>query len=229
MIVGNGLIATAFKNSNIKHDNLVIFASGVSNSKESRAEEYERELSLLAEVIKEEGSKKLIYFSSCSASPTSKAEYNKRKNYIEDFIQETANNYLVLKLPNIVGPAIDNNQLINFFYKSLFNQHKITLNIDCIRYLIDVADLPSIVELLIKPEPQADIINVAFNNGVTVDTIVSYLESATGLTANSIEKVQNGRDYYINNETFLKHIENLNTFNTNPELIIKKYYTHHEA
>jgi nucleoside-diphosphate-sugar epimerase len=229
MIIGNGLIAKAFKNSTIDHSNLIIFASGVSNSKEIRLEEYERELKLLTEVINQEEHKKLIYFSSCSVSSTNESEYNKYKGRIELFIQEVVDNYLILKLPNVVGKAANNNQLINYFYNSLLNQRKIILNTDCIRHLIDVVDLPSIVELLVKLEPKSKIINVAFNNGVNVDKIINYLESAVGITFNNLKKIQNGNDYCIDNQIFIKHIENLNIYNTNPELIIKKYYTNYEA
>jgi len=229
MIIGNGLIANAFKNSNIDHSNLIIFASGVSNSKEIRLEEYERELKLLTEVISQEEYKKLIYFSSCSVSSTSQSEYNKYKSRIELFIQEAVDNYLILKLPNVVGKAASNNQLVNYFYNSLLNQREIILNTDCIRHLIDVADLPSIVELLVKLEPNSKIISVAFDNGVSVNEIIRHLESALGATFNNLKKIQSGNDYYIDNQIFLKYLDNTNNYNTNPELIIKKYYANYEA
>ena len=45
MIVGNGLIASSF----IKHDNddVIIFASGVSNSLETNQDKFDREIDLL--------------------------------------------------------------------------------------------------------------------------------------------------------------------------------------
>ena len=46
MIVGKGLIAKAYKNFNL-HKNIIIFASGVSNSKEFRKKEFARERDLL--------------------------------------------------------------------------------------------------------------------------------------------------------------------------------------
>ena len=65
MILGNGLIAnvfTSFKNEN----QFILFASGVSNSKEFRIEEFDREKKLLSNTIKKHPNKTLIYFSTCA-------------------------------------------------------------------------------------------------------------------------------------------------------------------
>ena len=48
MILGNGLIAKVYKGFNF-HKNILIFASGVSNSKEFRKKEFARERDLLIE------------------------------------------------------------------------------------------------------------------------------------------------------------------------------------
>ena len=45
MIIGNGNIARALKD--IDRDDLLFFASGVSNSQEDRESEYKREMELL--------------------------------------------------------------------------------------------------------------------------------------------------------------------------------------
>lgn len=61
MIVGNVLFATAFTSHFSDNPNVIVFASEVSNSKESQFEQFEREYQLLQEYIR---SKKLIlYFS----------------------------------------------------------------------------------------------------------------------------------------------------------------------
>ncbi|MFQ6310265.1 hypothetical protein [Lysobacter capsici] len=65
MIVGNGLIAEAFK-ARYEHDRtVVIFASGVSNSSETSEQAFLRERRLLLETLRTaEG--KFVYFSTCS-------------------------------------------------------------------------------------------------------------------------------------------------------------------
>ena len=61
MIVGDGLIANKLKF--IDSEDIIIFASGVSNSNENNESEFERERELLSTFIGYD--KKLIYFSSC--------------------------------------------------------------------------------------------------------------------------------------------------------------------
>ena len=43
MIIGNGLIASAFASTNENYSDYIIFASGVSSSKENSDVEYNRE------------------------------------------------------------------------------------------------------------------------------------------------------------------------------------------
>ena len=59
MIVGGGLIANAFK----KHafdENIIVFASGVANSKQLTKEDCERELNLLKECIASNSDNKIL-------------------------------------------------------------------------------------------------------------------------------------------------------------------------
>ncbi|MEJ2497376.1 MAG: NAD(P)-dependent oxidoreductase, partial [Sulfurovaceae bacterium] len=65
MIIGNGMLAHEF--SDYKDDNdIIIFASGVSNSGETRESEFEREKELLTKTIDNISSEKIIYFSTCA-------------------------------------------------------------------------------------------------------------------------------------------------------------------
>ena len=63
-IVGNGLIAKAFKDFNFSK-NCVIFASGVSDSADENNLNFEREFNLLEKTIKNFRNIRLIYFSTC--------------------------------------------------------------------------------------------------------------------------------------------------------------------
>ena len=221
MILGNGLIATSLSKNLKNHTNLLIFASGVSNSKEEREEEYEREFQLLKQTINEHKDKKLIYFSSCSIDSINPSRYNEHKKFIEKYIQDNLNNYLILRLPNVIGNSTNKNQLVNYFYDCLINQIKVTVNTDCIRHLIDVDDLSKVIELLDNIESTT--LNVAFGNGVNVDEIIYILESVVGTKFKNIEFIQKGNDYTIDNISFLQHIDETN-FTTNPKKIIQKYF-----
>jgi nucleoside-diphosphate-sugar epimerase len=225
MIVGNGLIANSVKNK-VNDEELIIFASGVSNSKEMEDKEYNKELSLLEQVILENPNKKLIYFSSCSVESTINVRYNQHKLNVESFIKNVTDNYIILRLPNVVGRPSKNNQLINYFYYSLINESEITINANYIRHLVDVDDLPTIINKL-KNENRVTL-NVAFNNGITVSELVSVIEEIVGIKFKKISTVSGVNDYVIDNNHFLKLVVNDKDYNTEPKHIIKKYYTKNE-
>ena len=65
MVIGNGLVARRFELYN-SEDNLLVFASGVSNSKTKNPEVYSREMKLLKDSFQKYNSKSLIYFRTCS-------------------------------------------------------------------------------------------------------------------------------------------------------------------
>ena len=65
MIIGNGLLAQAFSEYN-NNDEILIFASGVSNSLEEKESEFDREAKLLKSVITNYPDKTMVYFSTCS-------------------------------------------------------------------------------------------------------------------------------------------------------------------
>lgn len=222
MIIGNGLIAKSMRGK-INDDKLIIFASGVPNSKEQNDDEYNRELLLLEKIILENPNKKLIYFSSCSVASTNNVKYNQHKLNVESFIRNSTNNYIILRLPNIVGPPSKNNQLINYFYYSLINDDEMSINVNYIRHLIDVDDLSLIVDKL-KNENEVTL-NVAFNNGIKVGELLTIIEEVVGKKFKNIDIVNDKNDYVIDNGLFLKLIVNDEDFNTNPKNIIKKYYT----
>lgn len=52
MIIGKGLIANAFNNTYWHESQVIIFASGVSNSKETLISEFSREENMLLEAVK---------------------------------------------------------------------------------------------------------------------------------------------------------------------------------
>lgn len=222
MIVGNGLIANSVKGK-FDDENFIVFASGVSNSKEQNDNQYDRELFLLKQVILDNPNKKLIYFSSCSVESNKNTKYHEHKLRVESFIEDISNDYIILRLPNIVGRPYNNNQLVNYFYYSLIDGKEISININYVRHLIDVNDLPIIVDKL-KSESRTKL-NVAFNNGININDLVKTIEVVVGKKFNRVNIIDDGNDYTIDNNQFLKLVTDDSEFNTKPKNIIKKYYT----
>ena len=108
MIVGKGLIASQF-NDWWKEKDVIIFASGVSNSKEVKQSAYQREKHLIKTFFSSE--KLFVYFSTCSIfdKTLKKSLYVKHKLEIEKLIKNNFTNYFILRLPNVIGKTKNQN------------------------------------------------------------------------------------------------------------------------
>ncbi|KRN88382.1 sugar nucleotide-binding protein [Ligilactobacillus ceti] len=141
MIIGNGMMAHAFYDT--PHEDLVIFASGVSNSKETKFTEYQRELDLLQATIKKYPEKKLLYFSTASIYDQTKSTsaYVQFKLKVEQLIQTTCQHYLVFRVGNVFAHTGNPANMLNYFKASLQTQQKINLQKKTQRVMIDIDDL----------------------------------------------------------------------------------------
>ena len=102
MIIGNGLIASAFNPYFSNDERVVVFASGVSNSRETRAEAFLRERQMLLDAMRHE--RFLLYFSTCSVNDPELADapYVVHKKEMEKLVQSTKD-YAIFRVPIIVG------------------------------------------------------------------------------------------------------------------------------
>jgi nucleoside-diphosphate-sugar epimerase len=222
MIIGDGLIARSFDTSSRFH-NYVIFASGVSFSGETSKTNFDKEVNLLDCLLATYPNKKLIYFSTCSVASKKITPYILHKLNTESYIRSHARDFLILRLPNVVGNSNNNNLLVNHFYNSLMNDYDVTINTDCLRHLLDVKDIPFLVDVLSKHYNNTAI-NVAFNNAINLETLLTYLEIIANKKFKKINKVQSGIDYIIDNSEFVSYISKYNFFTTNPLTVLQKYY-----
>ena len=103
MIIGNGQLATIFKKTTL--DNIVVFASGVSNSNCQDIKQFEREKDLLVKTLTNNKNKKFVYFSSCalSAEEYPKNDYYKHKQNMENIIKRYSDNYYIFRAPQLFG------------------------------------------------------------------------------------------------------------------------------
>ena len=105
LIIGNGDIASVLPN----REDLVFFASGVSNSQEVRVSEYMREQEL---ILKQDRDKHIVYFSSLSVF-YSKSTYSNHKRAMEMLIKSLFPKYTIIRLGNITW-GTNPNTLINY-------------------------------------------------------------------------------------------------------------------
>ncbi|WP_343663696.1 hypothetical protein [Chryseobacterium mucoviscidosis] len=146
MIIGNGLIAKSLKN--IDTEDHFYFASGVSNSLETRSSEFEREFSLLKNNITRHKENKLFYFSTLSVNDLSKQQspYVLHKLEIENFIKQHCKNYIILRIGNIVGNGGNPNTLFNFLKSQIIQGNHFMLHQKARRLLLDIDDITKFLE-----------------------------------------------------------------------------------
>ncbi|MGU3374199.1 NAD-dependent epimerase/dehydratase family protein [Chryseobacterium sp. M5A1_1a] len=178
MIIGNGIIANAVKSYD--REEFIFFASGVSNSLETRASEFEREFSLLKTVCNENKDKKLIYFSTLSIYDQSKqnSHYVIHKKEIEQYIENNVRNYLILRIGNIVGKGGNPNTLFNFLKTQIANDNQFTLHLKARRLLLDIEDISKFIDSHCL-EAGNKIINISYPYYYDLKEIISAIEKNT--------------------------------------------------
>lgn len=224
MVVGKGLIAQTLLD--FKQDkNIIIFASGVSNSHEFQNEAFRREIDLL---LTQDRDKNLVYFSTCSVLDPTVAETNyiRHKKKIENIIIEEFKNPLIVRLPTLVGKNGNPNTFFNHIKNKLINNEEIIIFQKAWRYLLDADDLKIIMPLLLKNSGLKNkIINVAYNNPMRVEEIVKVMENL--LEKKSKKKIiEKGSNFVIFNNFFLNILTNnkITTYSANYNYnLISKY------
>jgi nucleoside-diphosphate-sugar epimerase len=222
MIIGKGLIATGFELSKEDYSNYIIFASGVSNSKEINDSEYTREKKLILKTIKENKNLKIIYFSSILVD-TTKNKYFNNKLEIENLIKKNSNNYIIFRLPQIIGNHGNPKNLVNHIKNSIINGDEIIINSEIERSLLDIDDLVSIVNYC-KDKINCEILKISGIEKIKVFTLCELIGKL--LNKKPILKIINNDKYdnwYVENSKLINDaIINIEPINYNYN-VLKKY------
>jgi nucleoside-diphosphate-sugar epimerase len=176
MIIGKGLLAKAF-NHYLNDDSILIFASGVSNSKETDSKEFNREKELLEKSINLNKSKLFVYFSTCSIEDLSQRTsfYIKHKINMENIVKNKCSNYHIFRLPQVVGIS-KSPTIINFFVDSICNNKSLIIYEKATRNLISVEDVFKISKIIIENKYYLNsTINIATPFNIPVIKIANIL------------------------------------------------------
>jgi len=226
MIIGRGLIASLFMNND--RDDIIFFASGVSNSLEDNPQEFLREENLIRTTIKEHPKKIFIYFSTCSIYDSSKtgSDYVLHKLKMEQLVKHSCDKYLILRVSNAVGKGGNPNLLMNYLIRSVRNNDTINVHTKATRNIIDADDIRNITFRLIKNELFNKIINVAYLQNYGIIEILEIIERyyQTKLNLNLI-KSGSGYDINIPDVEDYFRINNLNNKESYLCRILEKYYS----
>jgi nucleoside-diphosphate-sugar epimerase len=185
MIVGNGLVAKAFFQDYADDEEVMIFASGVSNSKENREEEFLREKQLLTNAL--EANKFMVYFSTCSVDDPElfNTHYVVHKKKMEAIVRGGAQRYAIFRLPQVVGKTRNPNTLTNYLYQQIVSGFEFQIWRYAKRNLIDVDDVASISNHLISNSLSEKItVSIASLFSISIPDLVGVFESVLGKKAN---------------------------------------------
>ncbi|MGH2649118.1 MAG: hypothetical protein ACRDE8_16180, partial [Ginsengibacter sp.] len=137
MVIGNGMIANRFAKYEDDND-IIIFASGVSNSKDKEHEHFSREFQLIKKTINDYPKKIFVYFSTCSVEDPdlASAPYVIHKKKVEKFIKENVGKYYLFRISNLAGTSNNPYTLLNYFIFNILNNHPLNVWANAFRNII---------------------------------------------------------------------------------------------
>ena len=173
MIVGNGLIANAVKP--LDKDDIILFASGVSNSVDPDLTDFNREEELIKRYLIND--KLFIYFSTISVYDKSinRNSYILHKLKMEKLIQENKTPFLILRLPNIIGEKGNPNTLFPYFKRCLEQNEKVSIKQDAHRYLLTTVQLGKMLKQILHSKTINEVINCVLSKPYKVLNIYESL------------------------------------------------------
>lgn len=186
MIIGKGLVAKGFHEYE-HNEQILIFASGVSDSSTLDSAAFKREQNLLEQTMQQHPKKLLIYFSTCSVYDTSLAHaaYVHHKLHMESIVSEHPAGYLVFRVSNLAGYTGNSHTLLNHIYNHIITGQLFYIWKYAERNIIDIDDTVKICSKLIAEKKYRNtIINIASPNNHRILQIVNLFEAITGKKAN---------------------------------------------
>lgn len=242
-VIGDGMIARAFVNSQMEMDDVVVFAAGVSRSTATETVEFQREADLLSEVIGDAraGRRRLLYFSTASAhlygngdgSPRSEEDpvspttaYGRHKVEMEKAIRASGVDHLILRVTEVVGPHQRRHQLLPALVSQVADG-VVTIYRGARRDLIDVADLVAIAAELLTGDLHRTTVNIASGYPVTAEELVAYLIALSGRTVTKVYVDIPANDYNVSTKRMAQHAPSTARMGFSPTYyrsVIDRYY-----
>jgi UDP-2-acetamido-2,6-beta-L-arabino-hexul-4-ose reductase len=208
MIVGSGQIASAFGEAGLS-DDVVLFASGVSDSGCEDEAAFARERRLLRSTLQHYPQKRLVYFSSCALSTPDYPlnAYYRHKRQMEELIGHDAREYYIFRVPQLFGRFKRHKTLINYLYFSILDEMPFTVYDEAYRYVIGLDELVRLVRCCLAHLPASVTVDLANPHRYSIIEIVELLEQLIGKRA-TYEVAHKQDGYWLEFETmraFLSH------------------------
>ena len=224
MVIGNGLISKSFKEYFDEDNSILIFASGVSNSQETDSNNFLREKKLLTETIEKNLDKQIIYFSTILIDFKSNPYYTHKKE-MEILIKNLSNNYLIFRVPQLIGELGNDNNLINYLVSKIRDNKEFNIYKNSKRSIIDIKDVVNLVKYCIGKIK----CETLYINGIEIISIVDLVDKIAYILNNkvSIKIINNIEDnnwVTLRSDIFNDYINTLKIDNNGyTEKILRKY------
>lgn len=200
MIIGSGLLAQAFAPLVRDDDDVLVFASGVSNSRETSPAAFARERELLERAL--ELGRMTVYFSTCSVHDPELSDslYVQHKRALEQLVRDRAPRSAILRLPQVVGTTPNPFTLTNYLHSHIRDGLPFQVWLHARRNLIDVADVAAIGMQLVRSHGDGDLTtNVACPFATGIIDLVHLFETLLDRRAN-YTSVDAGAGYALDTE-----------------------------
>ena len=188
-IIGNGFIGKSL--NKIKKDlirtNYIIYAAGISHSKTKSKRNLNKELNSFKIFSKNNFSKKVIYISTADVTNniSNKSLYVKNKIKIEKLVKKKFKNYIILRLPQIIGKSKNKNTLVNYFYFNIKNNKPLVLIKNFKRNVLDIDDILKLLKIIIYSKKTKNKVIILSNKySVQPIDIVKIFEKKLNKTVN---------------------------------------------
>jgi dolichol-phosphate mannosyltransferase len=186
MVIGSGVIANRFIDYALQSQYL-IFAGSVNDSAVNDVSIIQAEEAAIGTALAANRDITFVYFSSCSIldPDVSQSPYVQHKVRMEKLVRDSASNFLIFRLPQILALSDTASSLVNYLVDAISNQKPFELWQNAYKNLIDIDDVHEIIEEVLRKKIALNkTINVASTHQTAVLQIVNYIESFLGCTAN---------------------------------------------
>lgn len=229
MVVGNGMMAQAFAKFK-KTPEVIIYASGVSNSNVTDLSELQREVQTISQYLNT--SECLVYFSTLSIydSTVQNSLYVQHKKRMEELIKTSCKKYIIFRIPIVIGKSNNPHTLINTLLNQIRKGETLRVFKKAFRYVIDIDDIVEIATpIILNQKNHNSIWNMCFNNNTSIQEIITYIEDVIGIVAKK-QYIDKGDKYIVPNDNFLQYLDSIG-YKLPTDYInqtLKKYYKQYE-
>ena len=197
-VIGSGVISNRFIDYSLQSKYL-IYAGEVNDSSINDEELINFEENAVRVALSENLDTTFIYFSTCSIHDpeVSFTPYVQHKIRMEKLIQDSANKFLIFRLPQILGLSDTKSSLVGYLVDAVANNKPFELWNNAQKNIIDIDDVHEIVgEVLRRNECLNKVINIGSTCQTSVSQLVRHIEDFIGVSANFV-LIDKGTNYSI--------------------------------